>query len=32
MKCLENLSLVEDEYVEELKNEIEQIINSYIDV
>lgn len=32
MKCLENLSLVEDECIEELKNEIEEIINSYIDI
>lgn len=32
MKCLQNLSLVEDEYLGELEDEIEQIINSYIDI
>ena len=32
MKCLENLSLVDDSCIEDLKRDIEKLINSYIDV
>lgn len=32
MKCLENLSLVEDDVVEDLKKDIEKLIGSYIDI
>ena len=32
MKCLENLSLVDDSCIEDLKRDIEKLINSYLDV
>ena len=32
MKCLENLSLVADENLEQLKKDIERLINDYIDL
>lgn len=32
MKCLENLSLVEDDVIEDLKKDIEKLIDSYIDI
>lgn len=32
MKCLENLSLVDDECLDDLKKDIESLINSYIDI
>lgn len=32
MKCLENLSLVDDSCIEDLKRDIEKLINSYINI